>query len=51
MTTTIKATKPKQFKHLTMEEIVEILNDYNHPWFDDLLEWAQRFSKKDIDDE
>jgi len=51
MTTIIEATKPNQFKNLNMEEIVEILNDYNHPWFDDLLEWAQRFSKKDIEDE
>lgn len=51
MTTVIETKKPKQFKNLTMEEIVDILNNYNHPWFDDLLEWAQHFSKKDINDE
>ena len=47
----VTITKPKQFKHLSMEQIVEILSNYDHPWFDDLLEWAHTFSKKDIEDE
>lgn len=31
---------PKEFRNLSRDEVVDILNDYTHPWFDDLLGWA-----------